>query len=65
MKKSKSVGPSIKSKPKNEPINYKKMGIRKIGNNDLCDCGSGRKFKKCCKNKEEEVEIYKSITKNN
>lgn len=23
----------------------------KIGNNDPCKCGSGKKFKKCCKNK--------------
>ncbi|HZU29759.1 MAG TPA: SEC-C metal-binding domain-containing protein [Candidatus Angelobacter sp.] len=22
--------------------------IEKLGRNDLCPCGSGRKFKKCC-----------------
>lgn len=27
---------------------------KKIGNNDNCPCGSGKKFKKCCKNKKEE-----------
>lgn len=25
-----------------------KIGGRKIGRNDLCPCGSGKKFKKCC-----------------
>ncbi|MCM1314205.1 MAG: SEC-C metal-binding domain-containing protein [Alistipes senegalensis] len=24
----------------------------KIGDNDPCPCGSGKKYKKCCKNKE-------------
>jgi uncharacterized protein YecA (UPF0149 family) len=23
----------------------------KIGRNDLCDCGSGKKYKKCCETK--------------
>gem|GEM_PF-4794014 len=23
--------------------------MQKIGNNDSCPCGSGKKFKKCCK----------------
>lgn len=23
-------------------------GVQKVGRNDLCPCGSGRKFKKCC-----------------
>lgn len=27
----------------------------KIGRNDPCPCGSGRKYKKCCMNKKEEV----------
>ncbi|MEM8638226.1 MAG: SEC-C metal-binding domain-containing protein [Cyanobacteria bacterium P01_G01_bin.54] len=22
----------------------------KLGNNDLCPCGSGRRFKRCCRN---------------
>jgi uncharacterized protein YecA (UPF0149 family) len=25
-----------------------RRAIRKIGRNDLCPCGSDRKFKKCC-----------------
>ncbi|MBD3810221.1 MAG: SEC-C domain-containing protein, partial [Sulfuricurvum sp.] len=28
-------------------INYEP----KIGRNDLCPCGSGKKYKKCCLNK--------------
>ena len=27
----------------------------KIGRNDPCPCGSGRKYKRCCLNKKEEV----------
>src|SRR6266568_1834321 len=26
-------------------------GRRKIGNNDECPCGSGKKYKRCCKSK--------------
>ena len=29
--------------------NYiKQTGCKKIGRNELCPCGSGKKFKKCC-----------------
>lgn len=28
---------------------------RRIGRNDPCPCGSGRKFKKCCKHKMDRV----------
>lgn len=28
----------------------KQLGKKKIGRNDLCPCGSGNKFKKCCLN---------------
>ena len=24
--------------------------LEKLGNNDLCPCGSGRRFKNCCRN---------------
>jgi uncharacterized protein YecA (UPF0149 family) len=24
--------------------------LEKLGSNDLCPCGSGRKFKNCCRN---------------
>ena len=28
-----------------------------VGRNDLCPCGSGKKYKKCCMKKEKVVEI--------
>ncbi|MED4986482.1 SEC-C metal-binding domain-containing protein, partial [Geobacillus stearothermophilus] len=28
-----------------------------IGRNDPCPCGSGKKYKKCCMNKQQEREI--------
>lgn len=31
-------------------MNYAKLGRKKIGRNDPCPCGSGRKYKKCCLN---------------
>ena len=35
----------------------KELNIRKaIGRNDLCPCGSGKKYKKCCMSKEKEDE---------
>jgi SWIM/SEC-C metal-binding protein len=27
----------------------------KVGRNDPCPCGSGKKFKKCCMNKQQEI----------
>jgi uncharacterized protein len=34
------------------PVRLAKSTVRrdepKVGRNDLCPCGSGRKFKKCC-----------------
>ena len=33
------------------------MPMRKIGRNDLCPCGSGKKFKKCHMGKEEELDL--------
>lgn len=42
-------------KIKNKMLNWKKGGkieteffIKKIGRNDLCICGSGKKYKNCC-----------------
>ena len=26
--------------------------VAKVGRNDLCSCGSGKKFKKCCEGKQ-------------
>ncbi len=33
----------------------------KIGRNDLCYCGSGKKYKKCCMKKDEEKEHIKNM----
>lgn len=38
-----------RSTPENEYLK-KDADESKIGNNDLCGCGSGKKYKKCCKN---------------
>lgn len=38
--------------PENKYLNKKIKG--KIGRNDYCGCGSGKKFKKCCMNKKED-----------
>lgn len=37
----------LHSKALNDP-STKSIYQAKIGRNDLCPCGSGRKFKKCC-----------------
>lgn len=37
---------------------------KKIGRNDLCHCKSGRKYKKCCLNKERELKVQKTIPPN-
>lgn len=37
---------------------YQSQGIIKIGRNDPCYCGSGKKFKKCCLNKTEEEKLH-------
>jgi len=38
--------------------------MKKVGRNELCPCGSGKKYKKCCLQKEEEFNtFYRSITK--
>jgi hypothetical protein len=30
--------------------------MNKIGRNDICYCGSGKKYKKCCKNNDDNLE---------
>ena len=35
--------PTTSSEPKREPIR-----VQKVGRNDPCPCGSGKKYKKCC-----------------
>ncbi len=37
------------SKPKQQPIRH---SGEKVGPNDPCPCGSGKKYKKCCRNKD-------------
>ena len=34
-----------------EIVKKKNDTIQKIGRNELCSCGSGKKFKKCCEKK--------------
>ena len=42
----------VKQKLTNESdtsiINQPKINKKKIGRNDLCPCGSGKKYKQCC-----------------
>ncbi|MDD3886249.1 MAG: SEC-C metal-binding domain-containing protein, partial [Victivallaceae bacterium] len=33
--------------PEPEPITFRRE-LPKVGRNDLCPCGSGKKYKKCC-----------------
>ncbi len=37
-----------KTKPANSPIAPSKPSAAKVGRNDPCPCGSGKKYKKCC-----------------
>lgn len=37
------------------PGNSNKSEKQKIGRNDLCSCGSGKKYKKCCLNTEQAI----------
>ena len=43
MKKKKDINNEIK---KNE--NFKKVSNKKVGRNEPCPCGSGKKYKHCC-----------------
>lgn len=47
----------------------KNMEKLKIGRNDLCGCGSGKKFKKCCESKMDSFEVlnktFKRVTFSN
>lgn len=36
--------------------------VKKIGRNEPCPCGSGKKFKKCCQGKREKVAIEHAPT---
>lgn len=35
-----------------------------IGRNDLCPCGSGKKYKKCCLSKDKKKTISARVVKN-
>ena len=41
----------IENKSKVEPVTKR----NKIGRNQKCFCGSGKKYKKCCINKRQEI----------
>ncbi len=47
--------PKVKKQPDlsyaNLPLGIIKRAAAKVGRNDLCSCGSGKKYKKCCLNK--------------
>ncbi|MFA6963375.1 MAG: preprotein translocase subunit SecA [Patescibacteria group bacterium] len=47
MGKSKSVFDRMKENSTNGPASQVRTGA-KVGRNDLCPCGSGKKYKKCC-----------------
>ncbi len=49
------MGHSIRSFPKS----MNKANMVKIGRNDLCLCGSGKKYKKCCMNAEKDQKSLK------
>jgi len=44
---SEPIGPSGNSNIMNKATTVRREGI-KVGRNDLCPCGSGKKYKKCC-----------------
>ena len=67
-KKEESVSDRFSGKNKKTGF-YKQVGARptvratkKIGPNDPCPCGSGKKYKKCCMNKKAVVGGWNSIT---
>ena len=47
----KKIGEFVKKEKQKEQLEIKKT--KEIGRNDLCPCGSGKKYKKCCMNKKE------------
>jgi preprotein translocase subunit SecA len=40
--------PGMEIPPQAPPPTVVRQGIEKVGRNDPCPCGSGRKYKKCC-----------------
>jgi uncharacterized protein len=45
-KRPKQISMPLTAGPPSQPV----QTSRKIGRNDPCSCGSGKKFKKCCGN---------------
>jgi hypothetical protein len=35
--------------------------MEKVGRNDPCPCGSGKKFKKCCENKDKHKKFHAEV----
>ncbi len=49
VQKTREYKPSAAAKPDGAPIKQKTVtGGKKVGRNDPCPCGSGKKYKKCC-----------------
>ena len=44
--------PRSQGAPRTGPIVPRKRDQKKVGRNDPCPCGSGKKYKKCCMNKD-------------
>ena len=47
-----AAGASDGSAPKKQPV---RTAAKKVGPNDPCPCGSGKKYKKCCMQKDKEA----------
>ena len=41
-------GSTSRWRPMVVPPTQKQLARRRVGRNDTCPCGSGKKFKKCC-----------------
>lgn len=48
-----------------EWVSYERTNKRKIGRNDACICGSGKKYKKCCINKYQQAVFIASMIQSN
>ena len=46
------AAPMVRRAPRVGPISTQRRKAAKVGRNDPCPCGSGKKYKKCCMNKE-------------
>ena len=39
--------------------NEEMYGMKKVGRNELCPCGSGKKYKKCCGSNDKIIKFKK------